>query len=107
MKRYIEKLIKNIDEKIECNKKTNERNSFLYNLGSVFTGVLGASLLFGFPWIGLSLIGGAASLQLSRVLHNKMAATTEKSYNDQKNHLNAVLLHLPYKSLPRKFRDYR
>ena len=38
-----------------------------------------------------ALIGGAASLQLSLVLYNKIAATTGESYSNQKNHLNEIL----------------
>lgn len=92
-KQNIESMLNDLSNKMKDNQKKRERNSFLYNLGSIFTGVLGTCLLFGNPWFGIPLIGGAVALQLqkktmeenSQVSYNSMIAQSEHLHNLLKN----------------------
>ena len=90
-KKYVENLMADLDTKMAENKKKKERNGFLYNLGSIFTGVLGVCLLFGHPWLGVPLIGGAVALQLDRKLNEKNLDASYKALLGQKEHLSNVL----------------
>ena len=87
----MDEMIKDLDTKMANNLKLRERNDFLYTLGTIFTGVLGFGLLFGNPWLGVPLMGGAVALHLSK---KAMVENSKVSYNalaSQKSHLKDSL----------------
>ncbi len=86
-KKYVEKLIKEIDEDITNVQKANKGRNFIYNALTIFTGVLGAFTLFTNPIFGIGLLSTAAMFGLGSKRINDMLPATIKRLTDEKTSL--------------------
>lgn len=90
-KQYIQEREKVLDTNLQNLETRKKKRSFLYDLGSVFAGVLGVCFLFGNPWFGIPCIGVAAALQMGKKVFNSNIDASISNYASQKGHLGQTL----------------
>ena len=83
-KRKLEVQLQNINKKIE-------RNDFLYNIGAIFTGVMGAFTLFGNPWFGIPLIGASGALFMGKKTVLDALKNTKSRIENEKKHVEEMV----------------
>jgi len=90
-KQYVENLLAELKGQMDDNLKDRRRMKFLYNLGSIVTGVCGASYLAAGPWFALPVIGYAVSLQFTKKMKEESSKDSYNSLIGQAEHLNNIL----------------
>ena len=90
-KQYVTDIQNNLDTQIAEKTKFMGRRSFLYNLGSIFSGVLGVCLLMGDPWFAVPFIAVAGGLQMGKRVMNETTQAEIKNLTGQRNNINTML----------------
>ena len=76
--------IKKIDDQME-------KKGFLYNVGSILSGVVGAFCLFGNPWFAIPMLGLCGSMVMGKKNIMKAFDTTKKRFQKENKHIDTVL----------------
>lgn len=90
-KQYVENLTKELKGQMDDNLADRRKMKFWYNLGTIVTGVCGASYLAANPYFGLPVIGFAVSLQFTKKMKEDASKDSYNSLVGQAEHLNNML----------------
>lgn len=90
-KQYTDNEKRKIDSNLTKIKQRKEKSNRLYNLATIFTGVMGACLLFGNPLLGIPMLGVSASFYLGKNNLLKSLDRSEKRLNAEKKHIEDMV----------------
>lgn len=87
----IESRINTLDNELKNTQKSNRFIRTFYELGMVFTGVLGFFNLFANPWLGIPLLATAVAFKKGEIRIRDMGPAQEKRLASEKSHLQSLL----------------
>lgn len=90
-KQYVENLANELKGQMDDNLADRKKMKFWYNLGTIVTGVCGASYLATNPYFGLPVIGFAVGLQFTKKMKEEVSKQSYNSLIGQAEHLNNML----------------
>ena len=87
----IDSRINELDKEQKNSQRSNRFMRTFYELGMVFTGVLGFFNLFANPWLGIPLLATAVAFKKGEIRVRDMGPAHEKRLASEKSHLKSLL----------------